>query len=341
MPHLLSKARRLAAAAATAALLTCGAGAANATDVRVGFIPVIGAAQLLVIDGEGWARDAGLDLKLTQFESGPAMISALASGTLDAYYGGIAPVLVASGRGIDVKVYASTAIEEMTVVGRGAFGSQGDAGTAAGFKAFAETQGRPVNIATQPPGSVPDTVLRYWLQNVVKADPAHYKITAMGIEATQQALLAGAVDAATIREPTLTVVQGRDPAIKLLALGGAMLPNQPGSVLALTGAFVKANPDAAKTFVSLHTRATAQLKDDQGRAAKHLHKGLGKGLTELSVFERALASPATKFEADPMAIKDSTKVLQDFQLQLGTLDKAADLNVLFDDSFYRSAAVAR
>src|SRR3954471_5267726 len=135
MSHLLSKARRLAVAAA-ATLLFWGAQANAATDVRVGFIPVVGAGQLFVIDGEGWARDAGLNLKLTQFESGPAMISALASGTLDAYYGGIAPVLVASGRGIDVKVYASTAIEEMTVVGRGAFGGQDDAGTAAGFKTF-------------------------------------------------------------------------------------------------------------------------------------------------------------------------------------------------------------
>ena len=176
-----------------------------ATDVRVGFIPVVGAGQFFVIDGEGWARDAGLNLK-TQFESGPAMISALASGTLDAYYGGIGPIMVASARGID-KVYAATAIEEMTFVGRADFGAQPDAATAAGFKAFAERQGRPVKIATQPP--VPDTVLRYWLQNVIKADPATYQITAMGIEATQQALLAGAVDAATIREPTLTVA--RDP----------------------------------------------------------------------------------------------------------------------------------
>ena len=199
----------------------------------------------------------------------------------------------------------------------------------------------PLKIATQPPGSVPDTVLRYWLQNVIKADPATYQITAMGIEATQQALLAGAVDAATIREPTLTVVLARDPKAKLLAVGGQMLPNQPGSVLALTGAFVKANPEAAKTVVALHNRATTLLKDEPNRAAKHLQAGLGKGLTDLATFEKAVVSPASKFVADPMVIKDATKVMQDFQLQTGTLEKAADLNVLFDDSFYRAAAAAR
>jgi NitT/TauT family transport system substrate-binding protein len=176
---------------------------------------------------------------------------------------------------------------------------------------------------------------------VIKADPATYQITAMGIEATQQALLAGAVDAATIREPTLTVVLARDPKAKLLAVGGQMLPNQPGSVLAMTGVFVKANPDAAKTVVALHNRATTMLKDEPNRAAKHLQAGLGKGLTDLATFEKAVVSPASKFVADPMVIKDATKVMQDFQLQTGTLEKAADLNVLFDDSFYRAAAAAR
>ncbi|UEM21191.1 ABC transporter substrate-binding protein [Skermanella mucosa] len=335
MSTLLSKARRFAAAAAV--LIAGGVTGAQAADVRVGFIPVAGSGQLFVIDGEGWAKDAGLNLKLTQFESGPAMISALASGTLDAYYGGIGPIMVASARGIDVKVYASAAIEEMTVVGRGDFGTQANAATAAGFKEFAEREGRPVRFATQPPGSVPDTVLRYWLQNVVKADPATYQITAMGIEATQQALLAGAVDAATIREPTLTVVQQRDPNTKLLALGGQMLPNQPGSVLALTGAFVKANPEAAKSLVALNTRATTLLKEEPDRAAKHLQKGLGKGITDLATFEKAVVSPASKFVADPMTIKDATGVMQDFQLQLGVLEKAADLDVLFDDSFYRAS----
>ena len=68
---------------------------------------------------------------------------------------------------------------------------------------------------------------------------------------------------------------------------------------------------------------------------------MGKGLTDLATFEKAVVSPASKFVADPMVIKDATKVMQDFQLQTGTLEKAADLNVLFDDSFYRAAAAAR
>jgi NitT/TauT family transport system substrate-binding protein len=336
MSFLPTRLRRLGAGLLAAAALLA-APAQAATEIRVGFIPVAGSGQLFVIDGEGWAKEAGLELKLTQFESGPAMISALASGTLDAYYGGIGPIMVSSARGIPVKAVAAAAIEELAVVGRGDFAKVPEAGTAAGFKAFFGAQGRPVRIATQPAGSVPDTVLRYWLQKVAKVDPAHYQIVAMGIEQTQQALLAGAVDAATVREPALTIVIDRDPGSKLLVRGGTMMANQPGTVLALQGAFIEKNPKAAADLVRLHVRATELLRADPKRAAVHLHKGLGKGLTDLGTFERALVSPASNYVSDPNQIKEATGVMQDFQVELGVLKEVADLNKVFDDALHRAA----
>ena len=317
--------------------LAFAAATAAAGELRVGFIPVAGVAQLFVIEGEGWDREAGLELKPTQFESGPAMISALASGTLDAYYGGIGPILVASGRGIDVKVVAATAVEEMTVVGRGRFAELAASDVAAGLRAFAAKEGRPVRIASQPAGSVPDTVLRYWLAKTVKADPATYDIVPMGIEQTQQALLAGAVDAASIREPTLTLVLDRDPAVKLLAVGGQMMADQPGSVLAVTGEFIRRDPEAVATLVALHERATRMLREHPETAAPHLQKGLGKGIVPVEIYRRALTSPASNFVADPDRIRAATGVMQAFQVGLGVLKSPADLDAIFDNAFYKRA----
>ena len=84
--------------------------------LRVGIIPILGAAPVIVLDKEGWAKAAGLDLQFTTFESGPNMIQALASGTLDVYVAGVAPLAVARAKGIDVRVVAATAVEEMVVV---------------------------------------------------------------------------------------------------------------------------------------------------------------------------------------------------------------------------------
>ncbi len=89
---------------------------AQTAPVRVGVIPVIGAAPFFVANGEGALKAAGLDARVTTFESGPNMIQALASGTIDVYVAGVAPLGVARSKGIDVKVVAATAIEEMVLV---------------------------------------------------------------------------------------------------------------------------------------------------------------------------------------------------------------------------------
>ena len=100
---------------AAALIASLAAPAAAQTTARVGIIPVLGVAPILVVDKEGWAKEAGLDLRFTTFESGPLMIQALASGTLDIYVAGVAPLGVARSKGIDIRVVTSTAVEEMTV----------------------------------------------------------------------------------------------------------------------------------------------------------------------------------------------------------------------------------
>src|SRR5947209_12564558 len=89
--------------------------AAQTIPLRIGFIPVLGTSQIFVADQLGLLKAAGFTARFTNFESGPVMIQALASGTLDVYVGGVAPLAVARSKGVEVKVVAATAIEEMTV----------------------------------------------------------------------------------------------------------------------------------------------------------------------------------------------------------------------------------
>jgi NitT/TauT family transport system substrate-binding protein len=313
---------------------------AQTVQARVGYIPILGAAPIFVADKEGFAKAAGVDLRFTTFESGPNMIQALASGTLDVYVAGVAPLGVARSKGIDVRVVTATAVEEMTVaVGANlaAFFAPG-VSNADALKAFRAKNGRPARIATQPPGSVPHTTLNQWLFVASKVEAADVQIVPMGIDATQQALLAGAVDGATIREPTVAIVQTRDPRIKLVALGGDMFPNQPGSVVAVSGAFAQKNPQAVQAIVDAVVKAIDLIQKDPKRAAPHIEAALGKGIIAVSVIEKALASPATKFVADPRAIVEATKKMQSYQVSLGTLDKDVPLDGLFDASYFIKAS---
>ncbi len=327
------------AAAAIAASVSAFSASAQ-TQVRVGVIPVLGVAPIFVVEKEGWAKEAGFDFKFTTFESGPAMIQALASGTLDVYVAGVAPLGVARSKGIDIRVVTATAVEEMTVAAGPKLAPSFKPGVsgAQALKDFRAANGKPARLATQPPGSVPHTTLVHWLTQVIKADKADYEIVPMGIDATQQALLSGAVDGATIREPTDTIVQQRDPRIKVVALGGEMFPNQPGTVVAFSGAFLTKNQDGVQKLVNALVKADALIKAEPKRVAPFVEAALGKGLIDTATIEKALTSPASKFTADPRVIMDATAKMQTYQVSIGTLEKDVPLDGLFDTSFYVKAA---
>lgn len=331
---------RLLVASALALLAAQAPVLAQAVTARTGYIPVMGTAQIFVADKEGLLKVAGIEPKFTVFESGPAMIQALASGTLDIYVGGVAPLAVARSKGVDVKVVAATAINEMTVVAGGKLAPAFKPGVAPAqvLKEFHAATGKAARFATQPPGSVPHTTLVHWLDQVVKADKADYEIVTMGIDATQQAVLAGAVDGATLREPAVTVSMQRDPRLKIVATGNEMFTNQPGTVLAISAAFIKAHPDAVQKLVDGIVKATKILKDDPARAAGPIEAALGKGLVDNATVVKAIGSPASTFTTDPRTIIESFRAMQAYQVKIGSLDKEYPLDGLFDASFYENAA---
>ncbi|MBP2301350.1 ABC transporter substrate-binding protein [Azospirillum picis] len=344
---ILTRRQILASAAGAAALalppavaLSLARPALGATALRVGYIPIIPMTQLYVLMGEGWAKDAGLDLRTTSFQSGPAMIQGLASGTLDVAYVGIGPAMIARSKGVKLKVVAANVIDQVALIGRGPLvkAITGAAAPAVGFKAFRAANGRPAKIGSLPSGSVPDTVLRYWMQEIARIAPDDIEIVGMGEQPLQQALLTGAVDGASILEPTLTLVQDRLPDAAIVAKAGTMFPRQPGAVLAVTEDAIANNRAAVQELVKLHIRATAFAKSDPGRTAELVTAAIGKGLVEQEVMLKALTSDATTFVDDPRAILDSTKQMQAFQQTLGQITDSVNVDGLFDLSFHDAAS---
>jgi NitT/TauT family transport system substrate-binding protein len=335
--------RRVLAAVPLLALLFCSGAEAETVKVRVGVIPVMGAAPLFVADREGWLREAGLDLSIITFESGPNAIQAVASGGIDLYVAGVGPVAVARGKGIDMRVVAATAIDENVLVGGpklDAFFKPGVAAAEA-FKQFHASAGQPAKIAAQPPGSVPSANLQYWLREVAHADPADVQVVSIGIDATQQALLAGAVDAAIVREPTLTIIQQRNPKIALIAQGEDLFPGQPGTVVAVSGRFIEQHPQAVQAIVNGIVRAVAELQKTPDRAVPHIEAALSKGIIDTATIKKALASPAVHFVADPQAILEPTKALLAYQVKLGAITEAPSVDGLFDRRFYEKAVAEK
>jgi NitT/TauT family transport system substrate-binding protein len=309
------------------------------TPVRVGVIPIIGASPLFVAHGEGWLREAGLDITFSTFESGPNMIQAVASGTIDVYIAGVAPLGVARARGVDVKVVASTATGENVFVAGPRLAPFFAAGVtpAQALARYRAQTGRPARLATQPAGSVPNTTLQHWLWEVAKADKADVEIISMGIDATQQAVLADAVEGAIVREPALTIIQSRNPAVRLIAGGDELFPGQPGTVVAVSGTFLARHEAAVQALVNGVVRGADLIGRDPARAAPHVGAILGRGIVAPELIQRALTSPASRFAVDPRLIVEPTKAMQAYQVKLGSLQQEAPLDALFETRFFERA----
>ena len=310
--------------------------------VRVGYVPVIGASPLFVMNGAGWTREAGLDLALTKFESGPPAIQALASGTLDVLFVGIAPIAVARSKGLPVKVVAASGIGGSGFAVQAnlaaAFDAQGGRARDA-FKAFRAQAGRPAKLGILPPGGTPTVALRYWLKREeVQLDDIVF--ASMGIEVVQQAMLTGAIDGGTVLEPSLTLVQSRKPDIRTIAFAPEMYPNLPGVVLAATERFIEGQTEALVTIVRLAARARALILADPAAAAPFIQAVLAGGLVDVAVFARALRSKAITFVIDPRTIVEATRDSLAFEVEIGDFAAPPSVEGLFDFALY-DAAMAR
>jgi NitT/TauT family transport system substrate-binding protein len=310
------------------------------TTLRIGFVPVIGASALFVLAGDGSARDAGLDLKLSKFDSGPNAVQAFASGTIDILVIGVAPVAVARARGLDTAVITAAAVGGTAFVAgpalAKAFAETGN-DPAKAFAAFRAATGRKAKLGTLPPGGVPTVALHHWLWKVGKVDRSDVEIANMGIEVVQQAMLTGAIDGGTLLEPSATLVPERDPRIKRIVNSPDMFPNIPGVVVAASGALLKRQPEIAERFVGLFHRATEQVRREPAKAAPLVLAALGGGLVAEATIARALSSPAVSFVNDPAGIRKATEELLAYQVELGDFPRAPPVDGLFDQALYERA----
>lgn len=309
-------------------------------NLEIGYMPIIPISQaFIVLEGDTLENAGVSDPKLFQFQNGPAIVQALLAGQLDVAYLGIGPAMVARAKGADIKVVASNIVEQISMIALGELSpyfESGDAKTA--FARFKADKGRKAVIATFPRGSVPETVLQYWLQNQLGMSRDEIKqnidIIYQGAAQVQQALMTEAVDGAAILEPVVSIIRDKKSDAKVVASGSGMFPHQPGAVLTVRESLINEHPEVVKALVKAHIAATDQLRNAPEQAAKAVGKYVGGGRLPKQIILNALKNSHDQFQADPNAIIDGTRTMHDFQASQGTLKASVDLNALFDVRFY-------
>jgi NitT/TauT family transport system substrate-binding protein len=135
----------------------------------------------------------------------------------------------------------------------------------------------------------------------------------------------------------ITIVGEKLPDVKVVATGGDMLPKQPGAIVAVRESFLAEHRDAVEKMVALHVRATQLIESDPVRAGRAVYDAIGKGLVPEATIQAAMKSKLNQFVADPRLIVDATRVMHDFQLEIGALKEPVPLAELFDVSVYEAA----
>lgn len=108
-------------------------------------------------------------------------------------------------------------------------------------------------------------------------------------------------------------------------------------MVAGSGAFVTKNPEVVQKLVNSLVRAADLIAKNPDKAAPHVGAALGKGIVDPELIRKALTSPASTFEIDPRKIIEPARVMQAYQVKLGSLDKELPFDGLFETQYYERA----
>jgi NitT/TauT family transport system substrate-binding protein len=224
--------------------------AQESVKIRFGVLPVLQALPLFVAQEKGIFAKHGVDVELVLFNAASEKNIALASGSIDGYFGDLLTVIVLKANGRDVTTVATN---YDTRKDKRMFAVLGKPGGK--YKSAADLAEVPVAVSSN---SVIDYVTSLLLTAKGVPEDKVATIEAKNIGLRMQMLLSGQVEAATLPEPLATAA---------LAKGAVLLADDAGigesqTVLVFSGAFMKKHAKDVKAFLAAQDEANKLISSD-------------------------------------------------------------------------------
>jgi len=305
-----------------------GQGSGSLGSITVAYVPIYPNMQHYVMEQEGYYNDVPAEVTVERFSSGPSVVTAFASGDVDVAFFGITPAMVLADRGAQAGVLAANSRNGFKIIGTSElaelYGQEG----AAVFDRFERENGRKIRFGMPPDGSVPDVVLRYWIQEDLDAGEMDAVINKSKVPPAKavQTIQSGDIDAAIIQEPFATII-GREDGYGELEWSGTVLEDHPVTVLFASQRVIDAS-DIAQSLVEQHTAATKFTANSPDVAASHAASVIGSGVSE-ELAKAAMESHASDFISNPHSITDQTATMGEFVANVGNIDEAVPTGELF------------
>jgi ABC-type nitrate/sulfonate/bicarbonate transport system substrate-binding protein len=243
--------------------------------LRLGYIPLVDAAPLVVAAEFGFAEEEGLQFELRRATSWSLLRDMLDLGVVDAAQMlSVVPVARALGLGGGTQPLETPLVLSLNgqVFGLGAdlpalpFGDPAAAGRALA------ALGRPLRIGVPFPFSMQAELLSYWLDHA--APRAQVEIRTVPPPRMAEALMAGEIDGFCVGEPWGSHAVERAGA-RLVLPGAAIWSQAPEKVLALRRGWAEAEAETAGRLLRALWRAARWLvePDNRGTLAEVLSRG--------------------------------------------------------------------
>ncbi len=300
--------------------------------LRVGYVPAIIAAPVAVIEKEGWAREAGLEVTLVRAPHPPALVQAAANGQLDIIYAGSTLFAMSIANRIPLKIIAGGSWDTISLAAQGPLLQEIKAeGLVNALTGFSKKHGRKPKLAVTNPAGIPHVMTLYWMRHVAKIDPAAVEWIHANLDQVQGLALSHAVDAFATWEPMTAALEEKRLGFEIVAQPRELFPlgPAPAGVVAARADLIKKNRPLVDRWLALHRRATTLLQTDAQRAALGMQIIFGQGLVQPATLVQAMERSRSTFSADLESLKKPLSVLAQLLVEEKLAPRIADPAALF------------
>lgn len=272
-----------------------------------------------------WAEDLApfgvTTINEFEFPTGAPEMQSMLAGDLDVAYVGAAPFISALSGGLDAKI----------VAGVNSQGSDLVLLTDIPYESPEDLKG--LTIATFPPGTIQDTILRNWLiENGLEPD-VDVIIKAMGPGDAIAAISAAQIDGAFLPHPAPALIEEEGTGRSVVS-SGEIMPGHACCVMVVSGDLIRNNPDLVTQIVKTHIKANEYNLENPDEAAQIFADKLG---WDVNIVRISLDEWDGQWISDPNIIVDSTVNYADVQYELGYIETELTQDDIFDLSFYEAA----
>lgn len=293
------------------------------TELRFGYQPSTHQIAYMAADAKGWWLEDLAPYGITStrdylFPTGAPEMQAMIAGEIDVAYVGSTPPLSAIDQGLEAKIVAGAQTQGSDLV----------LATDLSYESPQDLAG--LKIATFPPGTLQDTVLRKWLLDNDIDPKEEVTILGMGGADAMTALASGNVDAVFLPHPNPTIIESEGYG-KVVVQSGEMWANHACCVVLVTQELIDEHPDIVEQIIRTHIKATQYIIDNPDEAAQIFSDDIG---VSYNISSQSIQDWDGEWVSDPNIELATALEYAKVQYDLGYTDKLLTQDDLFDLSFY-------